>query len=142
MMNDHFCECLYFTVNRLSRLMNKMAEESFAKIGLSPTYAFLLMLAKENPGISQKELSEKLHITPSTITRFIDKLEHKKLAGRKSEGKSVLIYLTEDGLELQDEIKQCWENLYHNYSKILGYQEGQALTSFIHQACESLEEKI
>jgi DNA-binding MarR family transcriptional regulator len=141
-MKDYFCECLYFTVSRLSRLMNKMAEESFAKIGLSPTYAFLMMLVKDHPGISQKELSEQLHITPSTITRFIDKLEHKGLVQRRNEGKSVLIDPTENGLKLQDEIKQCWENLYNRYSEILGYQEGQNLTNLTHQASELLEEKM
>jgi hypothetical protein len=38
--------------------MNKMAEEEFAPIGHSPTYAFLLMTVHAYPGITQKELSE------------------------------------------------------------------------------------
>lgn len=30
-----FSTCLYFTANRLARVMNKMAEEAFATTGLS-----------------------------------------------------------------------------------------------------------
>jgi DNA-binding MarR family transcriptional regulator len=47
------------------------------KTGLSPSHAFLMMLATDYPGIGQKELSERLHLAPSTVTRFIDSLVHK-----------------------------------------------------------------
>lgn len=104
---DHlFCECLYFSANRLARIMNKMAEEEFAPIGLSPTYAFLFMTVHAHPGITQKELSEKLHIAPSTSTRFVKKLELKKLVVRENEGKLTRIYLTEDGVKIQEQIKK------------------------------------
>lgn len=66
-------ECLYFTANRLGRIITKMAEDEFAVSGLSPTYAFLLMAVYEREGISQKELCEILHLQPSTITRFIER---------------------------------------------------------------------
>ena len=86
-MEQYFSNCLYFTANHLARLMNKMAEEEFAPLGISPTYAFLLMAVYEQPNITQSELSNILHIVPSTTTRFVEKLEVKKLVTRKSEGK-------------------------------------------------------
>ena len=67
-----------------------MAEEEFKHTGVSPTYAFLLMAVQEQPGITQKELGEALHVTPSTITRFIEKLVYKGLATTRSEGKKSL----------------------------------------------------
>ena len=47
--------CLYFTANRMSRIITHMAEEEFRVTGISPTYAFLLMIVNENDGISQKD---------------------------------------------------------------------------------------
>ena len=32
--------CLYFTANHLARVINRMAEEEFGKIGLSPNIQF------------------------------------------------------------------------------------------------------
>ncbi|WP_043906168.1 MarR family winged helix-turn-helix transcriptional regulator [Parageobacillus genomosp. 1] len=138
-VNEYFCQCLYFTANRLARIMNKMAEEEFAPLGLSPTYAFLLMAVKDKPGITQKELSEILHIAPSTSTRFVEKLEMKGLVQRKNEGKLTLIYPTEKGLAIQGEIKKCWKNLYNRYSEVLGEERGVKLTSEIDLACNELE---
>ncbi|MGF9911325.1 MarR family transcriptional regulator [Paenibacillus ehimensis] len=137
---DHFAECPFFNVNWLSRVMNRMAEEEFAPAGLSPTYAFLLMVVKENPGITQRDLSETLHIAPSTSTRFIDKLVVKGLVERRNEGKLALIYPTEEGLRLQQTINQCWHRLMGRFMGALG-EEGQVLTGMLHQAAKKLDSK-
>ena len=63
-----------------------MAEEAFAKTGLSPSYAFLVMIVEEQPGITLKSLSEKLHLAPSTCTRLVDKLVNREIVERKQEG--------------------------------------------------------
>ncbi|KZZ83395.1 MULTISPECIES: MarR family transcriptional regulator [Bacillaceae] len=136
-----FVKCLYFSANRLSRLMNRFAEEEFAPTGLSPSYAFLLMTVYEKPGLTQKELSENLHITPSTSTRFIDKLELKKFVVRKNEGKLVRIYLTDQGEQIQETIRQCWKNLYKRYAEILGPETAREITKDIHFANETLNQK-
>jgi len=141
MIEHLFNKCLYFTVSKLSRTITKMAEEEFAKTGLSPTYGFLLMTVNEKPGISQNEICEVLHIAPSTLTRFIDKLEGKGLVERKSEGKNSFIYSTEKGKEQQNEIEKAWQSLYHRYSEILGYEEGDKLTEIVNDAVNKLEKK-
>ncbi|MDP4164347.1 MAG: MarR family winged helix-turn-helix transcriptional regulator [Bacillota bacterium] len=138
-MEQYFCQCLYFTANHLARLMNKMAEEEFAQIGLSPNYAFLLMTVMDRPGITQSELSNALHIAPSTTTRFVEKLEVKKLVERKNEGKLTLVFLTEKGVNLQEEIKECWKNLYERYSGILGEDAAKQFTSQTHGIATELE---
>ncbi len=139
MIESYLCGCLYFTANRLARIMNKMADEAFAPIGLSGTYAFLIMVVNETPGITQKQLCEKLHIAPSTSTRFVDKLVVKGIVSRKQEGKQVYIYPTDKAKELNKQIADCWKNLYDGYSKVLGQEAGDNLTHFIHNACEKLE---
>ncbi|WNB91085.1 MarR family transcriptional regulator [Bacillus sp. NEB1478] len=131
--------CLYFTVNKLSRAITRMAEDSFKKTGLSPTHAFCLMLVNNKPGISQSELAEQLHMMPSTITRFIDKLVMKGLIERKAEGKRSFIFPTEEGENTQEEIRAAWKDLYRTYSAILGEEEGKSLTTLIREAGDILE---
>ncbi|MCU6797745.1 MarR family transcriptional regulator [Paenibacillus sp. WQ 127069] len=139
-MKDQFLlDCLFFTANRLSRAITKMAEEEFAPTGLSPMYGYLIRLVIGDPGISQKELSEKLHITPSTLTRFIDKLEGKQLVERKVQGKTVLVYPTTKGKELEDSIRQSSRNLHNRYDAILGKEAADLLSKDIVASSELLE---
>lgn len=133
--------CLYFTASKLNRIITKMAEEEFRIIGLSPMYGFLLLVVNENPGVSPTDIAKELNIAPSTITRFIDKLESKGYVERKFEGKYSYIHLTEKGVNLQSDINKAWERLYHRYSKILGYDEGADITKRINEVADKLIEE-
>lgn len=115
--------CLFFTTVKLSRVFGKIAEEAFSKTGLSPSHALLLYLVNQKEEILQKELGETLHLTPSTITRLIEKLEHKSLVSKRCEGKSVILSTTPQGLALQKHIMESWNFLHEQYQGILTEEE-------------------
>ncbi|CAN7432832.1 MarR family transcriptional regulator [Paenibacillus sp. LjRoot153] len=132
-------QCLYFTTNRLSRVISRMADDAFATTGLAPAYGYLLRLVVAKPGIPQKELSEKLYITPSTLTRFIDKLENKRLVERQVKGKTVLVFPTEKAIELEPSIRAASKELLRTYKAILGDEIATILTQSLESASEKLE---
>jgi DNA-binding MarR family transcriptional regulator len=133
-------ECLYFTANALARNMGKMADKAFKGTGLSPSHAFMLMLVNEQPGITQKELSEHLSLAPSTLTRFADNLAYRDLLQREHKGKTVRLYPTSAGMALSEPIAQAWKSLYLDYSAILGEKPGIDLTREIDQANKRLDD--
>jgi len=57
-LDTYLKECLFFTANRLSRVVTKFVEDEFARCGLSPNGAFLLLAVLEEEGINQKNLGE------------------------------------------------------------------------------------
>ena len=134
-------DCLYFTANSLARVITRMAEEEFRKTGLSPSHAFLVMLVNDHPGISQKELADKLQLAPSTVTRFIDSLVYKGYLTRQTEGKSSKVYPTDEGKNLQSLIDDAWTKLHRRYAKVLGLREGDALTAMIDAAYDKLSNR-
>jgi MarR family transcriptional regulator, organic hydroperoxide resistance regulator len=136
--SEYFSNCLFFTISKLSREIARLADESFSPTGLSPTYAFLMMLVNEQPGIAQKELSGHLHLAQSTVTRFIDKLEHRGLVTRSQEGKNSFITATAEGKAIMKSITAAWTRLYHRYSKLLGYSEAERLTILTRETAHTL----
>lgn len=142
MLDSYFQNCMYFASNLLNRAMTKIAEEEFGPTGLSPTYAYLLMVVNEQPGITQKDLGQALHVAPSTITRFIEKLANKGLVTSRTEGKSTRIDLTPAGTEKIAAIQQCLKNLYGRYSEILGKEEGKQMTSMLYEYGKKLEKHV
>jgi len=130
--------CLFFNTNALSRYLLKLAEKEFKHLNLSPAHASLLLLVYDTPGISPKQLSYYLHLTPSTITRFIDALEKKRLVNRKTKGKSAFISPSEKGLELKRPVAIAYKKLYLKYTKILGYNAANQLSFSIFKANDTL----
>ncbi|MFH2093965.1 MAG: MarR family transcriptional regulator [Pseudomonadota bacterium] len=120
--------CLFFNTNALSRNLLKLAQMEFNPLDISPAHASLMLLVYDNPGISPKKLSQSLHLTPSTITRFMDVLVKKDLLIRKTKGKLAFIYPSANGLEFKAPIAQAYIRLYDRYTKILGTQTALRLS--------------
>ena len=136
---ENFLEsCLFFNTNALSRYLLKLAEKEFKHLKLSPAHASLLLLVYDTPGISPKQLGQRLHLTPSTITRFIDSLEKKKLVKRKTKGKSAFIFPSKKGFELKRSVAIAYKKLYLKYTKILGSNTANQLSFAILNANRKL----
>lgn len=116
-----------------------MADECFAVTGLTSSYAFLLMTVNGAPGIQPKEISIHMQLTPSTVTRLIEKMEHRGLLTRKSVGRTTEVYPTQASLDLNEKIKESWADLYKRYAEILGKSEADELSRLIHEATRKLE---
>jgi DNA-binding MarR family transcriptional regulator len=78
-------------------------------------------------------------LTPSTVTRLIDKLENKKYLRREYEGKQVKVFPTEKSLVLDKKLRESWLNLFKKYSDILGENMSIDLTTDISKAVEKME---
>jgi DNA-binding MarR family transcriptional regulator len=136
---SHYSKCIYFVSNALARKIEKIALESWEKVNLSPSHAYLLMLALNKPGIQPMALSEELQLKPSTITRLIEKLEEKKLLVRTYEGKLTNVYPTPKAKELSPKLKECVSDFYESYSSILGKEESAKLIQSMNRIADKLK---
>ena len=72
-----FEKCLYFNSNALARSVTRIWTEAYKQFDLSPPHAFLVRVVLSTPGILPREIAEKLSLSRSTVTRFLDSLEKK-----------------------------------------------------------------
>ncbi len=132
--------CLYFTTNTLSRYIGKLAEDAFRVTSLAPSYAHLMLLIIDEPNLSQNELSKRINVKASTMTRFIDKLVLMQLVERTHEGRNTLIIPTEKGKNLKPSLDEALGNLYKAYCNLLGEEFAVKLTADMHLANTKLNE--
>jgi MarR family transcriptional regulator, organic hydroperoxide resistance regulator len=130
---------MYFVSNALARKVEKMANEAWKKTGLSPSHAYLLMIVIDTPGVQPGTLSEELQLSPSTITRLIEKLEEKKLLIRTNEGKMTNVFPSAKAKEMKPLLKECVETFYKNYSSVLGKEESLKLVQNMSKVADKLE---
>lgn len=134
-----YCQCLYFTANSLARKIEKLAIESWKEVNLPPSHAYLLMLIIEDAGIQPGALAGQMQLTPSTITRLIEKLEEKKLVVRTTEGKTTNVYPTPKAKELLPKLNSCVKHFYEKYSNILGKEESARLVANMNKVSDKLK---
>lgn len=117
-------KCMYFTISKMFRMVNKIAEESFEKLDIYPTHGFLMIILKEEEnGLTVNQISEALAIAPSTVTRFVDKLVLKGYVKREKSGKNSFTKITEEGLKIIPEIYKAWDGISEKIEEIVGNEE-------------------
>ncbi len=133
-----YCSCIYFSANALARKIEKLAIESWKKANLSPSHAYLLMLVIEDAGIQPGALASQMQLTPSTITRLIEKMEKKKLVVRIMEGKVTNVYPTPKAKVMLPILKECVNHFFEAYSKIVGKDESLHLVQNMNKLADKL----
>lgn len=81
------------------QLVFKMTSEN----GIYPGQAMCLWFINQEPGISQRDLAEKLHVAPPTVTHMLQKLEKTGFIVRRDDERDQRlsrIYLTDTGTDM------------------------------------------
>lgn len=138
MDTSKFEKDLDFTASALFRLVNKIASQEHAFTGLTPSYAFLIVAVKENPGIRASALSKKLHLEASTVTRLIEKLETRDFILRDSSPGITKVYLTESGELMYNNVIIGMEKYLILFKSALGKKQYKELVKSISSALAKL----
>jgi len=138
-----FERCLYFNLNALTRKINRVWESEFRQTGLSAPHAYVMRLVLNEPGISQKQLAEELHLDPSTVTRFIDALTERRLVHRDTshtDRRSAAVFPTTEGKRLQKKLEKIGEGLFQTTRAKLGDKHFRELVNALREARSTLEQ--
>jgi DNA-binding MarR family transcriptional regulator len=134
-----FKQCFYFASGALARIVEKLASDVWKQVDLSPSHAYVLLLVLDEPGMQPGAIAGQLHLTPSTITRLLEKLESKKLVVRTTEGKVTNVYPTPKAKELHPKMISCAEEFADHYYKILGRDACDKMIDTITKMADQLE---
>lgn len=133
---SRFSQCLYFSSNALARKIEKLAQESWKPVGLSPSHGYLLMTVIDEPGVQPGALADHLQLQPSTITRLIEKLEEKKLVVRTTEGKITNVYPTPKAKELYAKMQACVDHFHAAHTALMGKEESRKMVQLLVKAAD------
>lgn len=90
------------------------AGELLATIDLYVGQEMFLLQLWESDGLSLSEMAELVHVQPATVSRMLDRLEVAGLVKRRQDsedGRVSRIFLTQEGLDLREPVRDVWEEL-------------------------------
>lgn len=132
-------KCLFFTSNRLSNILRRIANSVCSDTGIAVPYIYLLIIVNQYPEITINELSEKLDIAPSTCTRFVNALVKDGILEKKQEWKTVHVSLTKKGNLKTEGIDESINKVYQKCIEVMDKSEYETLASLIVKAADKLD---
>ena len=117
-------DSLYFTYLGTLRLHHYRMQLLLDEIGIYPGQPQLLFILSKREGMSQREISEILKITPATLTVMLKRMEKVDLIGREQDEKDqriLRVYITEKGKSItkkaKDAMEKIEEDCFGNFSE-------------------------
>ncbi|WP_169749201.1 MarR family winged helix-turn-helix transcriptional regulator [Flavihumibacter petaseus] len=135
---SRYSRCMYFASGALARKIEKLAMETWRKVSLSPSHGYLLMMVLDQPGIQPGSVAGQLQLSPSTVTRLVEKLEEKKLVTRTTDGKVTRIHPTAEGKALYPELELCISQFHEKLDGLVDRTSADHLIRQINQVTDKL----
>jgi DNA-binding MarR family transcriptional regulator len=120
------------------------AKEMFGKYDLNKTHANILFSLHQSQSLSQKELAERLNVTPPSITSAIQKMEKAGYISRKADEKDQRIMrleLAQRGRDCIENVKKVAQQLDEMMFQGMSTEEKLLMRRMLLQVCENLAEE-
>jgi MarR family transcriptional regulator, organic hydroperoxide resistance regulator len=101
---------VHVALRRVTRLSHRLFHLVLAEKGGHPGQAICLWVLGQNEGISQRDLAERMHLAPPTVTTMLQKMERGGLLERsadENDQRVTRIHLTEQGRALGAELRSA-----------------------------------
>lgn len=111
---------MHSQANKFSREVSRHFDSYFKEYHLATSYIELLLYLQDQAPVLQKEIADHLKLDPSTITRFIKKLERSKWVVKRKRSGRVQVELSSDKQSVVTEIRDKYEEAERDLERILG----------------------
>lgn len=135
-------ECVNAKVRKLHKLLDSIYQSRLHQFKLKGSMLSILFTIGKHQGITQKQLSDRLFLDQSTISRDIGRLIKKgwitTVPG--SDLRSSLLTITDSGLELLEKISPIWEKTHQQVLSLIGTHQLQYIDHITTAVKENLDQ--
>lgn len=124
-----------------SQLLFKLTSEK----GIYPGQAVCLWFINQNSGVSQRDLAEKMHVAPPTVTLMLQKLEKAGLVIRKEDEHDQRLshtYLTDAGIEMLGVLNDILTDIINSSLEGLNHEEQCNLIRLLKVISSNIEHNL
>lgn len=133
---------LLFLLLKIQKLLFAKSIELFEEFNLHPGQPPLLFILYHQEGITQKELADKLNVTPPTVAVMLKRMEKYELIEKKQDKddrRIYRVYLSKKGRGMIEELKKIFKEfeiiVFQNFSE----EEKNDLRNFLNKIIDNIE---
>lgn len=135
-------ETMDFILANICHLHHTRAHQLFEAVGLYRGQPPVLMALWEQEGLTQTGLSERLRITPATVTKMLQRMERTGFIQRQPDPvdqRISRVYLTEAGRAVQSQVEAMWKTMQAETFGGLSADEQVLLRGYLLRIRENLQ---
>ncbi len=128
-------------IPEVCRLHHTRSQALFSSIGLYRGQPFLLAVLWEEEGLAHSELAARMHVTPATITKMLQRMEEAGFVHREpdpDDQRVSRVYLTEQGRVVRQRVADIWETLENESFAGLTAEERETLRGLLARVRDNL----
>ncbi len=133
----------FFLFIRLSHLHHRVVHAAVKDLGLYRGQPPLLHRLYERDGMTQSEISEELHVRPSTVSNMVSRMVEAGFVKRRADPldqRVSRVYLTEKGQRIREQLLAVERELTWQALESLDAEQRQTLARLLNQVCDNLQE--
>lgn len=131
---------MYSQANSFSREISRHYDSYFEDKGLTTSYVELLLIIDEHGSLSQKNIAEQMNLAPSTITRFISKLEKQGYLKKEKKGKLVAVSISKKKESAVKELRSMFNKANSDLVELLGDKYVETTSKLLNYGIDRLKE--
>ncbi|MBN1877894.1 MAG: MarR family transcriptional regulator [Anaerolineae bacterium] len=119
---------------QICRLNRGIMHNLVSEMGLYQGQPSVLEVLWQEEGLTHKELTERLHVSPATISNTIKRMEKAGFVERRqdtNDERVSRVYLTSAGRSVQKDVKSLWQAFEKQLLTDFSPQEKQLLQTFL-----------
>jgi DNA-binding MarR family transcriptional regulator len=116
---------------RVLRKIITLMDEPMQDLDVSRSQFDLLVQVAFEEGINQQTCAERMNVTKGNIAQHIDRLEANGLIQRRKQGRTNLLYLTEEGKSLITDIMPLHDRRVKEILSVLSQEELRRFQSIL-----------
>jgi DNA-binding MarR family transcriptional regulator len=128
-------------VPQVCRLHHTRSQTLFSSIGLHRGQPFLLSVLWAEEGLAHSELAARMHVTPATITKMLQRMEDSGFVHREpdpDDQRVSRVYLTEHGRVVRQRVADMWQTLENEAFDGLSGEEQETLRELMARVRDNL----
>ena len=137
--NDHHLGLL---LERAGRVVGERLDRAIGRDGVTSDHWRVLRLLADAEGHTMGELAERMEMNPPTLTKLIDRMVGKSLVQRAADpedSRRVLVYATDGGLDLLEELQGKVDEHHAALRALLGDRNARHLERLLTTLIEAAE---
>ena len=133
---------MHSAANHFSREISRFFDAYFEDHQLATSYIQLLRLIDEHGSVTQKDIAEQMNLAPSTITRFIGKLDKLNLVQKSRSGKEMTVQINESEQSGVNHLIALLNQAELDLEKMLGKKYIETTSALLEYGAKEIQKSI